>query len=108
MPTSIRKIIANRKNSKKSTGPISNKGKLKSSLNSIKHGLYGEKIAIIGENIDEINDIIEQLVKELKKVGSNQEIIVYKMVDLAIRLRRIPLLEAGVLNQEMQEYEDDT
>ena len=51
MPTSIRKIIANRKNSKKSTGPITNKGKLKSSLNSIKHGLYGEKIAIIGETL---------------------------------------------------------
>jgi hypothetical protein len=107
MPTSIRKIIANRNNSKKSTGPITNKGKLKSSLNSIKHGLYGEKIAIIGENIDEINDIIERLVKELKPVGINQEIIVSKMVDLAIRLRRIPLLEAGVLNQEMQEYEAD-
>ena len=105
MPTSIRKIIANRKNSKKSTGPITNKGKLKSSLNSIKHGLYGEKIAIIGENIDEINDITERLVKELKPIGINQEIIVSKMVDLAIRLRRIPLLEAGILNQEMQEYE---
>jgi len=105
MPTSTKKIIAKRKNCKKSTGPTSNKGKLMSSLNSIKHGLYGEKIAIIGENIDEINDITERLVKELKPIGINQEIIVSKMVDLAIRLRRIPLLEAGILNQEMQEYE---
>ena len=47
MPTSIKKIIANRKNCKKSTGPITNKGKLKSSLNSIKHGSYGEKIAMV-------------------------------------------------------------
>ena len=91
MPTSMKKIIANRKNCKKSTGPISNQGKLKSSLNSIKHGLYGEKIAIIGENPDEINNITERLVKELKPIGINQEIIVSKMVDLAIRLRRIPL-----------------
>ena len=105
MATSMKKILANRRNSKKSTGPVSNKGKLKSSLISIKHGLYGEKIAIIGENIDEINNITERLVKELKPVGINQEIIVSKMVDLAIRLRRIPLLEAGILNQEMQEYE---
>ena len=105
MPTSTKKILANRRNSKKSTGPVSNKGKLKSSLNSIKHGLYGEKIAIIGENVDEINDIIERLVKELKPIGINQEIIVSKMIDIAIRLRRIPLLEAGVLNHEMQEYE---
>lgn len=105
MQTLSKKTLANRLNSKKSTGPKSEAGKRRSSLNSIKHGLYGEKIAIIGENIDEINDIIERLVKELKPVGINQEIIVSKMVDLAIRLRRIPLLEAGVLNQEMQEYE---
>ena len=105
MQTLSKKTLANRLNSKKSTGPKSEAGKRRSSLNSIKHGLYGEKIAIIGENIDEINDIIERLVKELKPVGINQEIIVSKMVDLAIRLRRIPLLEAGILNQEMQEYE---
>ena len=103
--SSDKKIKANRLNSKKSTGPKSEAGKRRSSLNSIKHGLYGEKIAIIGENIDEINDITERLVKELKPIGINQEIIVSKMVDLAIRLRRIPLLEAGILNQEMQEYE---
>ena len=105
MQTLSKKTLANRLNSKKSTGPKSEAGKRKSSLNSIKHGLYGEKIAIIGENIDEINDITERLVKELKPIGINQEIIVSKMVDLAIRLRRIPLLEAGILNQEMQEYE---
>ena len=107
MQTLSKKTLANRLNSKKSTGPKSEAGKRRSSLNSIKHGLYGEKIAIIGENIDEINDITERLVKELKPIGINQEIIVSKMVDLAIRLRRIPLLEAGVLNQEMQEYEAD-
>jgi hypothetical protein len=107
MQTLSKKTLANRLNSKKSTGPKSEAGKRRSSLNSIKHGLYGEKIAIIGENIDEINDIKERLVKELKPIGINQEIIVSKMVDLAIRLRRIPLLEAGILNQEMQEYEAD-
>jgi len=105
MQTLSKKTLANILNSKKSTGPKSEAGKRRSSLNSIKHGLYGEKIAIIGENIDEINDITERLVKELKPIGINQEIIVSKMVDLAIRLRRIPLLEAGILNQEMQEYE---
>jgi len=105
MATSKKKIIANRRNSLKSTGPISKEGKLKSSLNSIKHGLYGEKIAIIGENVDEINDIIERLVKELKPNGVQQELIVSKMIDIAIRFKRIALLEAGILNHEMQEYE---
>lgn len=107
MATSIKKIMSNRRNSKKSTGPKTNQGKLKSSLNSIKHGLYGAKIAIIGENIDEIDDIIEWLVKELNPKGIQQELIVSKMIDIAIRFKRIPLIEAGILNHEMQEYEAD-
>tara|TARA_B100002052_G_scaffold283258_1_gene294020 strand:- start:367 stop:693 length:327 start_codon:yes stop_codon:yes gene_type:complete len=107
MSTSKKKILANRRNSKKSTGPVSNEGKLKSSLNSIKHGLYGDKIAVIGENVDDINDIIDRLVKELKPIGIQQELIVSKMIDIAIRFKRIPFIEAGILNHEMQEYEAD-
>ena len=64
---SKKKILANRKNSLKSTGPKTVNGKFKSSLNSIKHGLYAEKIAVIGENIDEVNEFIERLVNELNK-----------------------------------------
>ena len=107
MPTSKKKILANRRNSKKSTGPVSNEGKLKSSLNSIKHGLYGDKIAVIGENVDDINDIIDRLSKELKPIGIQQELIVSKMIDIAKRFKRIPFIEAGILNHEMQEYEAD-
>ena len=107
MATSKKKILANRRNSKKSTGPVSKKGKLKSSLNSIKHGLYAEKIAIIGENVEDINDIIERMVKELKPVGIQQETIVSKMIEISIRFKRIARLEAGIINHEMQEYEAD-
>jgi len=100
-----KQISANRKNSKKSTGPNTANGKLKSSLNSIKHGLYAEKIAVIGENIDEVNEFIERLVNELKPVGVHQEFIVSKMIDIAIRSKRIAMFEAGIVNHEMQEYE---
>ena len=105
MATSKKKTLANRRNSKKSTGPVSKEGKLKSSLNSIKHGLYAEKIAIIGENLDDINDIIERMVKELKPDGIQQETIVSKMIEISIRFKRIARLEAGIINHEMQEYE---
>ena len=83
---SLKKIIANRKNSKKSTGPISKAGKLKSSLNSIKHGLNAEKFVVIGEKVDDLNNVKDRLTKELKPIGMHQEIIVSKMIDIAIRL----------------------
>ena len=38
--SSLKQINANRKNSKKSTGPLTDTGKAKVSLNAIKHGLY--------------------------------------------------------------------
>jgi hypothetical protein len=103
--TSRKKIIANRKNSKKSTGPVSQQGKLKSSQNAIKHGLDAEKFIIIGENIDDLNLLKDRLIEELRPKGINQEIIVMKIIDIAVRLGRIPLYEAGVINHEMQEYE---
>ena len=102
---SLKQINANRKNSKKSTGPVTNIGKAKVSLNAIKHGLYAEKIAVIGENIDEVNEFIERQVKEFKPVGAHQEFIVSKMIDIAIRSKRIAMFEAGIVNHEMQEYE---
>ena len=37
--TSLKQITANRKNAKKSTGPITNIGKAKVSINVIKQGL---------------------------------------------------------------------
>ena len=104
---SIKKIIANRNNSKKSTGPVSNLGKLKSSLNAIKHGLHAEKFVVIGENINDLNLIKDRLARELKPVGMHQEFIVSKMIDIVIRLKRIPIIEAGILNHEMLEYEAD-
>ena len=104
---SLKKIIANRKNSKKSTGPISKVGKLKSSLNSIKHGLNAEKFVVIGEQVDDLNNVKDRLTKELKPIGMHQEIIVSKMIDIAIRLKRIPMIEAGILNHEMLEHEAD-
>lgn len=39
---SLKQIRANRKNCKKSTGPITDSGKAKVSINAFKHGLYAE------------------------------------------------------------------
>ena len=46
MPTSKKKILANRRNSKKSTGPVSNEGKLKSSLNSMNMGFMETRLLL--------------------------------------------------------------
>ena len=103
----LKQINANRKNAKKSTGAKTKFGKIKSSQNAIKHGLNAEKFVVIGENINDLVLVKERLTDELKPSGMHQEIIVSKIIDIAIRLRRIPIIEAGILNHEMLEYEAD-
>lgn len=48
---SLKQISTNRKNTKKSTGPITDIGKAKVSINAIKHGLYSEHHIAVGEDI---------------------------------------------------------
>ena len=38
-------------------------------------------------------------------IGVHQELIVLKMIDISVRLKRIPIIEAGIFNHEMLEYE---
>ena len=46
---SQKQIDANRRNAQKSTGPKTKEGKAKSSMNSIKYGIYSDKFLIKGE-----------------------------------------------------------
>ena len=50
---SLKKVLANRANAKKSTGPVTFKGKSKVAGNAITHGLSAEKHVIVGENLAE-------------------------------------------------------
>ena len=45
-PTSEKKIEANRRNSVRSTGPTTDKGKTAASRNAIKHGLLAREVVI--------------------------------------------------------------
>ena len=61
--TSTKKILANQNNAKKSTGPKTVAGKIRSSLNSIKHSLTSEKYVAIGENKKEFEELKQNALK---------------------------------------------
>ena len=105
MATSKKQILANRRNAKKSTGPKTREGKLRTSKNAIQHGLDAEKFVVIGEKINDLVIFRDRLIDHLKPQGIQEEIVVSKMIDVAIRLRRIPIIESGIFNHEMLEYE---
>ena len=101
-----KQINANKKNALLSKGPKTDLGKLNSSKNSLKHGLTAKQL-VIGENLKEFEQYRDQMIEALKPVGILQEQLVFKIIDVGFRLRRIGGIEAGIYNQEILHHEID-
>jgi len=63
-------VKANRKNSRKSTGPRSPKGKAAVAKNAIKHGLFASEAVIRWEDPEDFEAFREELLAELAPVGA--------------------------------------
>ncbi len=85
---SATQIQANRMNAQKSTGPRTPEGKEKAAQNALKHGLFAREAVIRGEDEDEFEMHRERLLGQLNPVGTLEEILVARIVDLAWRLQR--------------------
>jgi hypothetical protein len=87
MPTTAQNM-ANRNNSRKSTGPKTNEGKTVVSQNAIKHGLFAAEAVITGENPADYELYHDQFLAELVPIGMVESMMAERIVSLAWRLRR--------------------
>src|SRR5262249_29692369 len=96
---SARKLAANRKNAKKSTGPRTTHGKSTSSRNSWRHGLFAKATSIRSgrgqENWKKLNDLHKRLIDDHKPVGITEELIVEQMAVYYWQLQRVMRYESG-------------
>jgi hypothetical protein len=83
----------NRANASRSTGPKSEAGKHRSSLNALRHGLTGHTIVLPAEDLNAYNAFTKQLFDSLKPVGLLEKQFAQIFVDTSWRLNRIPALE---------------
>jgi len=85
--SSPRKIEANRKNAKKSTGPKTSVGKAMSSWNSTQHGLLSKRLPQTGEHHkQEFDLVLVSLQQDLEPVGTLEEVLVEKIAQEYWRL----------------------
>ena len=91
-PVSVRKIEANRRNSLKSTGPKTERGKANSRKNAIKHGLFirqMESFLIEEEEDDAFITFHKRLWEELRPLGPREESEVAYIAISWLRLDRL-------------------
>jgi hypothetical protein len=91
-----KQIAANRANAKRSSGPQTPEGKIRSSMNSRKHGLSAKTIVIDGEDPAEFEQLLNDLIKDFDPHPGCENELVYELATQLWRLSRIPALEASL------------
>jgi len=108
---SSRKIEANKRNAKKSTGPKTVAGKKRVSKNATKHGFYSKHLLVQHqdgeENQGEYDDFEAEVVKHFQPVGWLEKNWVDKIVVWSWRLRRVIRSESGQIARSLAEHSYD-
>ena len=90
---------ANRANAKLSTGPRTEPGKQRSSLNALRHGLTARAALLPTEDPEAYQRHIQQFLEEYAPATATETQLVHEIANTAWRINRIPLLEAELFSQ---------
>jgi hypothetical protein len=88
----------NRNNAQHSTGPITEAGKQRSSMNALKHGLTSKQVIVSTEDRELYESLKKKYLNHYKPQGVTEEDLVQALADLSWRLSRIAVLEANLLS----------
>jgi hypothetical protein len=87
----------NRENAQHSTGPKTEEGKKKSSLNALRHGLTGQIVVMPSEDLAAYRSHVAAFNTDLQPKGSLEAHLVQSLADTAWRLNRVAALETNLL-----------
>ena len=99
-------ILANRANSKNSTGPRSDASKERSSRNSFKHGLTSSKVVLPGEEPAEYDAFRADILDQYQPANAVEQILAEELAAAGWRLNRSRAVETEVLKQLMGDDAD--
>jgi len=96
-PAQFDRAQINRANSRHSTGPGTQAGKIRSSLNALSHGLTARDAVLQSEDRAEYEVLHQNFLDEFQPATTAETQLVRELADTSWRLRRVPLLEAALL-----------
>jgi hypothetical protein len=95
----VDRAAVNRENAQHSTGPRTEAGKQRSSLNALRHGLTARTAALPSEDQAAYEQHCRQFQDEHQPATPTETQLVQQLADTSWRLNRIPLLEADLFAQ---------
>src|SRR5271156_6231977 len=93
--TSFKRIDANRRNARKSTGPITQEGKQRSRCNAIRHGLTAETVIGALEDAEDYTAFEAVIIADYDAQSAVERELVLRLASLLWRLRRGAAKETG-------------
>ena len=94
--TSFRQIEANRRNARKSTGPVTEEGKQRSRCNAVRHGLTAETVIGALEDAEDYKAFEAAITADYDAQSAVERELVLRLTSLLWRLRRATTMETGL------------
>jgi hypothetical protein len=92
---------ANRVNAEKSTGPRSEAGRRRASLNRLLHGLRASTPVLPGEDPNELDELMRRVTTDVQPQGVLEEFMTERVAMGMWRLHRAERAELGVLTHQL-------
>src|SRR4051794_22161477 len=94
--TSFRQIEANRRNARRSTGPTTEEGKLRSRRNAVRHGLTAETVIGALEDAEDYRAFEAAVTADYDAQSAVERELVLRLASLLWRIRRATTIETGL------------
>ncbi len=94
--TSFKQFEANRRNARKSTGPVTEEGKQRSRCNAVRHGLTAETVIGALEDAEDYKAFEGAIIADYDAQSAVERELVLRLASLLWRLRRATSMETGL------------
>src|SRR3954453_21058912 len=94
--TSFKQIEANRRNARRSTGPVTEDGKLRSRRNAVRHGLTAETVIRALEDAEDYRAFEAAVTADYDAQSAVERELVLRLASLLWRIRRATTMETGM------------
>src|SRR3954447_22993945 len=96
--TTFKQIEANRRNARRSTGPITDEGKLRSRRNAVRHGLTAETVISALEDAEDYKAFEAAVTGDYDAQSAVERELVLRLASLLWRIRRATTIETGLFD----------